>query len=130
MRFAQAFQPNRRNALGKPDKSRLHIGRKGGDLCGDGFVEDFDSKGHACSYLNFEIGASRLQEYRNTPGLASVPFGQRSFGVTFPTRPRRSRSGGRIARDRGCAELLLIAALERRHARKAAVQGNRFNRIP
>jgi hypothetical protein len=36
-------------------KPRLHVGREGGDLCGDGFVEDFDSPGHGCLYLNFEI---------------------------------------------------------------------------
>ena len=32
---------------GKPKKSRLHVGRKDGDLCGDGFVEDFNSPGRA-----------------------------------------------------------------------------------
>jgi hypothetical protein len=44
-----------RNALGKPEKSRLHVGRESGDLCGDGFVEDFNSPGHGRLYLNFEI---------------------------------------------------------------------------
>lgn len=55
MRFAQAFQPDRRNTLGKPEKPRLHVGRKGGDLCGDGLVEDFVSPGYISLYLNFEI---------------------------------------------------------------------------
>jgi hypothetical protein len=27
--------------LTKPQKPRLHVGWKGGDLCGDGFVENF-----------------------------------------------------------------------------------------
>jgi hypothetical protein len=55
MRFAQALQPNRCNALGKPQKSRLHVSRKGGDLRGDGFVKNFDAPWHAFLYLNFEI---------------------------------------------------------------------------
>jgi hypothetical protein len=55
VRFAQAFQPARSNALGKPEKSRLHVSRKGGDFCGDGFVEDFYSPRHGRLYLNFEI---------------------------------------------------------------------------
>ena len=55
MRLTQAFQPGGRNALGKPKKSRLHVGRQRGDLCGDSFVKDFDSPGHDRLYLNFEI---------------------------------------------------------------------------
>jgi hypothetical protein len=43
------------NALGKPQKSRLHIRRKGGDFSGDGIVQDFNSPRHARLYLNFEI---------------------------------------------------------------------------
>jgi hypothetical protein len=45
MRFAQAFQPDRRNALGKPQEPRLHVGRESSNLCGYGFVEDFNSPG-------------------------------------------------------------------------------------
>ena len=55
MRLAQAFQPNRRYALGKPQKPRLHVGRESGNLRGDGFVEDFNSPWHISLYLNFEI---------------------------------------------------------------------------
>ncbi len=55
MRFAEVFQPDRCNALGEPEKPRLHVGREGGDLCGDGFVKNFDSPGHGRLYLNFEI---------------------------------------------------------------------------
>jgi hypothetical protein len=33
----------------------VHTGRESGYLCGDGFVEDFDSPGHGRLYLNFEI---------------------------------------------------------------------------
>jgi hypothetical protein len=47
MRFVQAFQPGGRNALGKPKKSRLHVGRQCGNLGGDGLVKDFNSPGHA-----------------------------------------------------------------------------------
>ena len=62
MWLAQAFQPGGGNALGKPQKSRLHIGRKGCDLCGDSFVEHFNLPGHICIYLNFEIWEE--QKYR------------------------------------------------------------------
>jgi hypothetical protein len=55
MRFAKALQPDGRNAPGKPKKSRLHVSRESGDLCGDGFVQDFDSPRHGRLYLNFEI---------------------------------------------------------------------------
>jgi hypothetical protein len=55
MRFAQALQPDRCDAFGEPQKPRLQVGRKGGNLSGDGFVEDFDSPGHISLYLNFEI---------------------------------------------------------------------------
>jgi general stress protein YciG len=55
MRFAQAFQSGRCDAVCKPQKPRLHVGRKGGDLSGDSFVEDFHSPGHSRLYLNFEI---------------------------------------------------------------------------
>jgi hypothetical protein len=58
MRLAQAFQPGRGNALGKPEKPRLHVGREGGDLRGDGFVEDFNSPRHGSIYLNYEIKES------------------------------------------------------------------------
>jgi hypothetical protein len=37
---------------GKPQKARLYIGRKSGDLFGDGFVQDFDPPGHA-AYISF-----------------------------------------------------------------------------
>jgi hypothetical protein len=47
MRLGQAFQARRANALGKPQKPRLHVGWKGSDLCGDGFVENFDSPMHS-----------------------------------------------------------------------------------
>jgi hypothetical protein len=47
--------PDRCDALGKPQKPRLHVGRESGDLCGDGFVEDFDSPRHSGLYLNFKI---------------------------------------------------------------------------
>jgi len=43
VRFAQAFQPDRCNALDEPKKPCLHIGRKSNNLPGDGFVEDFYS---------------------------------------------------------------------------------------
>jgi hypothetical protein len=52
MRFAQALQPGRSNTFGKPDKPRLHVGRKRGDLCSDSFVEDFDSPRHDPSYIS------------------------------------------------------------------------------
>jgi hypothetical protein len=41
MRFAQAFQPSRRNALSQPQKPCLRVVRKAGDLGGNSFVEDF-----------------------------------------------------------------------------------------
>jgi hypothetical protein len=53
MRFAQAFKSGRRNALGKTQKSRLHVGLKGGDLCGDGLVEDFDAPRHSRACISF-----------------------------------------------------------------------------
>jgi hypothetical protein len=37
VRLAQAFQPYRDDALGQPQKPRLHIGRKGGDFRSDRF---------------------------------------------------------------------------------------------
>jgi len=58
MRFAKAFQPRRRNALCKPQKACLHVGRKGRDFRSDRLVEDFDPPSHDCLYLIFEIYAS------------------------------------------------------------------------
>jgi hypothetical protein len=55
VRLTQAFQPRLANALGKPKEPRLHIRRKGGDFCGDSFVQDFNSPTHGRLYLNFEI---------------------------------------------------------------------------
>ncbi|WP_257198130.1 MULTISPECIES: hypothetical protein [unclassified Bradyrhizobium] len=45
MRLAEAFQASRGNALGKPQKACLHVGRKRGDLRDNGFVEDRDLPG-------------------------------------------------------------------------------------
>jgi hypothetical protein len=39
----------------KPQEPRLHVCRKGGDLSGDGIVQDFNSPSHIGLYLNFEI---------------------------------------------------------------------------
>jgi hypothetical protein len=65
VRFTQALKPDGGNALSKPQKARLHIGRKGSDLRSHNFVQDFDSPSHSpSSYLNFEIeemGKSRTQ---------------------------------------------------------------------
>jgi hypothetical protein len=46
VRLAQAFEPSRRDPLGKPQKTRWHVGRKRSDLRGNGFVEDLDSPRH------------------------------------------------------------------------------------
>jgi hypothetical protein len=58
VRLAKAFQASRGNALGKPQKARLHVGRKSGDLRDNSFVEDIDSLRFR-SYLNYEIMAKR-----------------------------------------------------------------------
>ena len=67
MRFAQAFQPNGRNALGEPKESSLHVGWEGRDLCSDSFVEDFDPPSHALLYLIFEIKKERAKPYFRMP---------------------------------------------------------------
>jgi hypothetical protein len=41
------------DALHKPQKARLDVGREGGDLRGNSFVEDLDSPTHNPIYLRF-----------------------------------------------------------------------------
>ena len=51
--FAQAFQAYRRDAIGKTQEPRLHIGRKGRDFRGNSFVEDLYPPSHECKYISF-----------------------------------------------------------------------------
>ncbi len=51
MWLGQTLQPSRGNAFGKAQKPRLHVGRKGSDFGGDGFIEDFNSPSHY-SYIS------------------------------------------------------------------------------
>ena len=53
VRLAQAFQPHGGDALGKPQKARLHVGWKGGDFPSDSFVEDFYPPSHQRRYISF-----------------------------------------------------------------------------
>lgn len=55
VRFAEGFQSDLGNALGKPKKSRLHIRRQVCDFGYDRFVRDFHAPSHDRLYLIFEI---------------------------------------------------------------------------
>ena len=55
MWLTQAFQSRLANALSKPEEPRLHVRRKGGDFCDNGFVKDFDAPSHILYYLIFEM---------------------------------------------------------------------------
>src|SRR5208337_769974 len=105
MRLAHAFQPGRGDALGKPKKPRLHVGRKGGDLLGDGFIEDFHSPGHGRLYLNFEI-EKRLKNLAHCDRGRALAWGLASGGESlyccpppqamrrrFPCRAKSPRAG-------------------------------------
>ena len=46
MWLTQAFQSRLANAFSKPEEPRLHVRRKGGDFCDNGFVQDFDAPSH------------------------------------------------------------------------------------
>jgi hypothetical protein len=53
VRLAQAFQAHRCDALGEPQKPRLHFSWKGGDFCNDRFVEGFYAPSHKSAISHF-----------------------------------------------------------------------------
>ena len=53
VRLAEALQACGGNAVGEPQESRLHIRRKGGNLCGNSFVQDFNPPRLTPSYISF-----------------------------------------------------------------------------
>ena len=60
VRLAQTLQTSGGNTVGQPQEPRLHVRRKGGNLCRDDFVEDFNPPRHSPYYLIFEICARAI----------------------------------------------------------------------
>ncbi|OBS53050.1 hypothetical protein A8B73_07940 [Methylosinus sp. 3S-1] len=73
MWLAQTFETGRVYALGKPEKPRLHVRRKGGDFRDDCLVQDFDAPSHDRYYLIFEMMERSFAKCAESRRLRLVP---------------------------------------------------------